>query len=256
MSADYDKIFEGLPSDLLLASYELIQRIKKQVLRSDPAPDDDYVVANGLLEAFYEANDWKVPSRLSTTGYSPADESADKLIARSRSIPRLQYEGYVSQIMANYREVNKQKAKAALNGAIAKEPGYAILTGEEKKEIHVHIERIRTLIDGSGLDDRKKNALLDRLTELAAEVNRNGTRTDRFFAFFSEFGFSVSQFTNNAKPAIEEVKAILRIVYHARARHDGIKLPPGDDIPLLPDPDTIDTDVSPEAASGTDDTGT
>jgi hypothetical protein len=79
--------------------------------------------------------------------------------------------------------------------------------------------------------------LLAQLNGLAAEVNRNGTRTDRFFAFVSELGFCISQFAENAKPAISEAKSILKIIAHARARHDGIKLPPGEDVRLLPEPD-------------------
>jgi hypothetical protein len=66
--------------------------------------------------------------------------------------------------------------------------------------------------------------------------NRNGTRTDRFFAFASELGFSIGQFTKDAKPAIDELKDMLKIVSKARARHEGLKLPAGDEILLLPEP--------------------
>jgi hypothetical protein len=157
---------------------------------------------------------------------------------KSRARHKLQFEAYVAEIMGNYRSVMKQKAKAALDGEIAQAPGYAVLDGDEKKEIHDHIAKIRSIIEGSSLDDRKKNSLLGRLNDLAREVDRNGTRTDRFFAFAGELSFYIGQFAKNAKPAIDETKAILRIIWRARERHDGTKLARPDDVLLLPEPET------------------
>jgi hypothetical protein len=73
------------------------------------------------------------------------------------------FEAYISEIMTNHRFVTKQKAKIALEGNIARAPGYAVLESEEKKEIHEHIAKIRSIIENSGLEDGKRNSLLDRL---------------------------------------------------------------------------------------------
>src|SRR6266508_4540794 len=145
MAVDVDQLFRDLPADPLLASYELVQRINKQVLPSKPT-DDDYTVACGILEAFYEANAWQIPARINPGGYTGSD-SAEDIARKTRAFQRLQYEAYLSQIMANYREVAKKKAKAALDGALAKAPGYAVLNADEKKEIHSHIETIRSIIE-------------------------------------------------------------------------------------------------------------
>jgi hypothetical protein len=235
-----DKIFEGLSSDPHLASYELLQRLEKTLVKGSPTASQ-YTEACGILEAFYDAQGWKVPSQLSPSGYQgtdPIEGTASLLRAR----PRLQYEAFVGQIMQNYRHVTKTKATATLNAQLAGAPGYATLEPEEKAELHGHLERIRGIVEASSLDDRKKNSLFERINELAKEIDRNGTRTDRFFAFAGELSFYVGQFAKNAKPAIEEAKSILRIIWRARERSDGTKLPRPDDVLLLPEPEQ-----SPEA---------
>jgi hypothetical protein len=232
---DPEKLFADLPSDPYSASYELLLRINN-FLRSKTAPTDaDYTIVNGFIEAFYESHSWKVPNKPSI-GSSTAD-NADEIAKKLRAGQRLQFEAFSDQIMNNFKVVNKRAAKATLDAALASAPGYAILTADEKQAVQKHLEKIRSIIEESGLDDRKKNALFDRLSDLESEVNRNGTRTDRFFAFTSELGFALGLFAKNAKPAIEETKAMMKIVVNARARHDGIKLPPGDDILLLPEPE-------------------
>ncbi|MCC8954112.1 hypothetical protein H8B02_11760 [Bradyrhizobium sp. Pear77] len=234
MTIDPEKIFIDLPTDPLFASYELLQRIEKDIGKGKPS-EADYSAACGYLEAFYETNNWKPPERLGAGGYSGSD-TPDEISRKTRAIPRLQYEAYANQIMLNHRAVMKAKGKEVLDAATAKTIGYAVLEPDEKTAILAHIEKIRTLVEASGLDDRKKNNLFSRLAALTSEVNRNGTRTDRFFAFASELGFSIGQFTKDAKPAIDETKAILKIVTKARSRHEGLKLPEGDVVLSLPEP--------------------
>lgn len=230
-----ENIFEGLSSDPHSASYELLQRLEKTVIRGSPTASQ-YSEACGILEAFYDAQGWKMPSPLNPSGYQgsdPIEGTASLLRAR----PRLQFEALVGQIMQNHRHVTKTKAAAVLNAQVAGAPGYATLEPGEKKELHEHLEKIRTIIESSSLDDRKKNSLFERINELAKEIDRNGTRTDRFFAFAGELSFYIGQFAKNAKPAIEEAKSILKIIWRARERSDGTKLPRPDDVLLLPEPE-------------------
>jgi hypothetical protein len=243
MAINADEIFKDLSQDPHMASYELLSRIRATVLTNGEG--SAYVEACGLLEAFYEAQNWKVPSPLSLSGFGfglvavPGKaESVEGAIEKSRAEHKLQYEAFAAQIMNNYQAVVKKKAKASMDGAIAEAPGYAVLEGEEKKEIHRHLSKIRSIIESSSLDDRKKNSLFERLSDLAREVDRNGTRTDRFFAFAGELGFYIGQLAENAKPAIEQAKSILKIIWRARERHDGTKLPRPDDALLLPEPET------------------
>jgi hypothetical protein len=238
MAIDPEKIFVELPTDPLMASYDLLQRLERDLAKGKPS-DADFSTACGFLEAFYESQNWKPPERLNQGGYGGSD-TLDDITRKNRSIPRLQYEAYATQIMLNHRAVMKAKGKEVLDAATAKTIGYAVLEPDEKTEIHQHIEKIRTLVDASGLDDKKKNNLFNRLADLTLEVNRNGTRTDRFFAFASELGFSIGLFAKDAKPAIDETKAILKIVTKARGRHEGLKLPDGDVVLSLPEPSVSD----------------
>jgi len=114
--------------------------------------------------------------------------------------------------------------------------GVAKLTADEKDEIHIHLDAIRKIIEESELSVRKKNALFGRLNGLAQEVDREGTRTDRFFAFAADAAFVLGDLANKAEPLLKEVKDILKIVTHARAKNEGIALPEGEELLKLPFP--------------------
>jgi hypothetical protein len=115
--------------------------------------------------------------------------------------------------------------------------GLARLNAEEKKKILDGLEKIRVVIEKSGLAERKRNALFERLADLISEVNTHGTRTDRFFAFAGDVAFVLGDMTVKAKPLLDEVKEVLRIISRSRARQEGISLPPGDEVFRLPSPD-------------------
>jgi hypothetical protein len=242
-----DEFFEGLSEDAHTASYELLKRVEKQFI-SRSADEASYSAACGILEAFYELNSWKVPSRVSANSFAlggmQKPESIDEAIEKTRATWRLQYEGYRNQIMGNRSDAVKRAAKASMAAVSAGVFGYTVLSKEEKESIHSHLEKIRKIIEDSKLEDRKKNALLDALANLARDVNRNGTRTDRFFAFASELGFCLGDFAKKAKPLFDEVKAILKIVTRARARDENIQLPSNGEILTLPEPDQNSSGVA------------
>jgi hypothetical protein len=115
--------------------------------------------------------------------------------------------------------------------------GVAHLNEQEKIKIHSHIEKIRRLVSESDLSERKKNALFERLNALSLEVDQYGTRTDRFFAFMGDAAFCLGDMTKKAAPFIEEVKNVIKIVSRARARQEGVSLPPGDEPLSIPAPE-------------------
>jgi len=112
--------------------------------------------------------------------------------------------------------------------------GYAFLSTCEKSSIHIHIQNIRIIINESNIFIRKKRALLDRLSRLAEEVDKDGTRTDMFFAFPADRGLVSGEMAENAKPALKEFKEVLQIVYKRRAESEGVQLPPPDEFPMFP----------------------
>lgn len=239
MESTSDTLFEGLSKDPHVASFELLQRVQKQILKAHPS-EVEYSEACGVLEAFYEANGWKIPDRVIPAGGAliamGKDETVEAAVQKTRAYWHLQFEGYHSQIMVNHKLATKRAAKEALEAATAKTFGYAVLDPEEKTQLHEHIEKIRSIIENSKLDDGKKNSLFQHLSALILEVNRNGSRTDRFFAFATEVGFCLGDFGKNAKPLFEEVSSLIRVVTGARARREGIQLPPGGEILSLPRP--------------------
>ncbi|WP_157235044.1 hypothetical protein [Methylosinus sp. LW4] len=117
--------------------------------------------------------------------------------------------------------------------------GIATLNANEKQKIQEHIRKIRLLIHESDLDIRKKNALLDRLNALSSEVDQYGTRTDRFFAFMGDIAFVAGDMAKKAKPLVDEVKDMMKIISRSRARQEGVSLPPGDEAILLPPPENV-----------------
>jgi uncharacterized protein YicC (UPF0701 family) len=112
--------------------------------------------------------------------------------------------------------------------------GLARLTADEKAKIHAHIKVIRKTIEDSELADRKKNALFERLNSLAEEVDLHGTKTDRFFMFLGDAAFVIGEMGKKAKPFLDEVRSMIKVVSRARARQEGISLPPGDEPLMLP----------------------
>lgn len=114
--------------------------------------------------------------------------------------------------------------------------GVATLSGEEKTSLHEHLENIRRIIQNSPVPDKKKNALFHRLQALRSEVDAIGTKTDRFFAFAGDAAFVLGDMAEKAKPFLDEVKEILKIVRGSRARTEQVQLPQ-DETLNLPSPD-------------------
>ena len=112
--------------------------------------------------------------------------------------------------------------------------GYAFFSPEEKVHIHRSLDAVREAIDQSRLPSRKKNALYRKLANLSLEVDKDGTLTDSFFAFGIDVSMVAAEMEENARPAIEQMKDILRIVFRRRAECEGASLPSPSDIPLLP----------------------
>lgn len=240
---DYSDLYAGLSEEPFTASFELVTRVEKKILRGHPS-EVEYSAACGILEAFWESNSWRIPEPVSTRSASNVlgtiAETSDQAVERLRQRFRFQFEAYRNQALSNRLAATKASAVESLDAAVADKPGYALLTPEEKKEIHGHLEGIRSIIEASDLDDRKKNSLFSYIDSLSREVNRNGTRTDRFFAFTSELGFYLGEFTKNAKPLFDEAKEVLKIVTRARARNEQLQLPPNGEVLSLPEPNSAE----------------
>jgi hypothetical protein len=114
--------------------------------------------------------------------------------------------------------------------------GFARLSSAERAEIHNHLQKIRDVIESSNIDHRKKNALLDRLNALSHEVDKAGTKMDGFVAVWVDLWFAFGAGAAAAKPAFDELKDVLKILYQSRAKEEQTSLPTPQDQLQLPAP--------------------
>lgn len=231
---DLEKVLVGLPDDAGEALFVLNSRLERQL---DLTGDDEisYMQACAVLSAYYAENGLKAPKALSYTDYFPTAVLPGNKIGEANSVWRRRYLGYREDILSLKYKAQQKTASLALRKKEG-EFGYAILTPEGKQEIHASLDAIRKIVAESDLDDRKKNAINQRLSALAAEVDRNGTQTDRFFAFMIDLGYASGEMAKRGKPALDEARKILDIVMRSRAKNEGVQLPPPENFPQLPGP--------------------
>ena len=218
------ELLKGLPENPIDALGTILERGAEKNERSDVSATDFKTVVV-VIEAAIKRFDlsYGLPSKLENEGWATKYNY---------------YKSLIRNLMHDHEtELLENTANAELDRIIAErdgEPGFAILTSDEKSAIMQRIETIRKLIDTSGLLVRKKNTLFNKLTDLANEVMRDGTRTDALFTFLGELALTAGIMTKNAKPAIDEAKEITRIIVGSRATREGISLPSPEKILRLP----------------------
>jgi hypothetical protein len=216
----------NLPADPGLAIVEFARRVEKALKTHKVWTDDDLLATLLFFEKFFGQ------FKLGTVVNFATDMAlrrrvefyTNRIKAQRATILSKSVEAEVDELLQTYVDMREENTF-----------GLAKLNAEEKKKILSHLEKIRTIIEASTLPDRKKNALFERLARLVREVNLHGTMTDRFFAFAGDLGFVLGDMTKKAKPLLDEIKEVLRIVGRSRARQEGVSLPSGDDVLRLPD---------------------
>jgi hypothetical protein len=218
---------EDLPSNGKAALVEVADRLK--ALDSSNWTDHEFVLATSLLRQMatkYGVNIQNIPNDTKPDkGYHYA---RDLIINTRGAILVEAYAANANELIEYYE-----------SGSADQNFGFAKLTSEEKKDIHSHLAKVRQLIETSNIIARKKNKLFAKLNSLVAEIDRLGTRTDAFFSFLGDLAFVAGDMAEKAKPAIDEVKDIMRIIMRSRAAAEGVSLPKPEDFPQLPPPNTI-----------------
>ena len=203
----------NLPDDPELALSVLDDKLRK-IVGEDPSDPtrEEYV---RLIEAFVETNEINidlpgVPSVI----YEDFNES---------------YLNFIT-VIDNFKNRKRfSEIKRIKEGSISS----VQLEGSEKALLHQHISKIREIIEDSGVFTRKKNASLTKLNALAVEIDRAGTKTDMFLGLYLDACLALGQGAEYAKPFLEEVKSVLRIIASAKARNEGVALPPATEVPLI-----------------------
>ncbi len=116
--------------------------------------------------------------------------------------------------------------------------GFAVLNKDEKNSIMNKLNEIKNIIVSSNVKENKKSSLIRKISNLEIEVNSDKTSTEQFFGFLTDLAFVAGEMANNAQPAIDEFKDILRIVMRSRAKNEG--LPSPDHWPQLPGPEEFE----------------
>lgn len=209
-----------------------------------PNPDD------ALITLADRASDWLAqPAESGDEINAPyIEQILERFVSRYRpeirdmmdlDAPR-DIKAYVAAIVrySGVREVDRLLDDYEKVVADAESFGIASLNSAEKHSLHEHLENVRKIIQSSPLPTRKKNALFHRLEALRAEVDSIGTRTDRFFALAGDVAFVLGDMAEKAKPLIDEVKDILKIIRGSRARTENVELPREETIGL-PSPDDV-----------------
>lgn len=215
------------PRAIVVFADKVVKKVTKTIPDKRPGTTDDYAAISSFILKFcskYNIDvDLTVASNLSV--YEHMNQMVQKIVAKRHEILSTVIDTEIDRFILQY------------DSKLGETFGVAKLTADEKKRIHAHLDKIRSLIESSDLPERKRNALFDRLNQLAREVDSVGTGTDRFFSFMGDLGINLGEFGKNAKPLFDEARGMIQSISRARARQEGVSLPPGDEPLMLPNPD-------------------
>lgn len=108
--------------------------------------------------------------------------------------------------------------------------GYAILTAEEKKSCHQHLNDLRETIDRSSLDTEKKNAILSRINQLKSEIDKDITPVEGFSALIGDILIACPGLAQKAGHAANSVRRLIQTVLGRSAADQGVNLGAADDL--------------------------
>ena len=102
--------------------------------------------------------------------------------------------------------------------------GIVVFDAGARESIHKLIDAIRTKLNGLKIPEAKREALFNKLNAFAAEIDRNRTRTEAFFAFAVETARAARQVNDELKPIQQTIDRVLDWI--EKARNISQALPP------------------------------
>lgn len=108
-------------------------------------------------------------------------------------------------------------------------------TDGDLTKIQSLIDQLRKNIQLSGLQDKHKQRLLARLEAMQSELHKRMSNFDRFYAFVGDAGATLGQFGKDAKPFVDLIRDIMRIVNSTQSQAH--QLESDYENPLIPLPD-------------------
>ena len=102
-----------------------------------------------------------------------------------------------------------------------------ILDAAARSAIHTLIEKIREKLNDLQLPESKRDALFNKLNSFAAEIDRNRTRTEGFYAFAVDVARTARKINDELKPLQETIDRVFGWLDKASKWKDA--LPPWSD---------------------------
>ena len=106
---------------------------------------------------------------------------------------------------------------------------------QDFKRIQDNLNVLRTLIAESKLfEEEHKARLLSRVEKLQRELHKRVSDLDRFWGLVGDAGVALGKFGKDAKPIVDRIREIAKIVWRAQSAAEQLPGPPTD-LPLLQD---------------------
>ncbi len=91
-----------------------------------------------------------------------------------------------------------------------------VLDANARQTIHALINAIKEKLNGLSLSENKRESLFGKLNAFAAEVDRNRTRPESFFAFAVEMARTSREVNDEIKPILQSIDRIVDWIEKAK----------------------------------------
>ncbi|MBI5325836.1 MAG: hypothetical protein HZB41_11295 [Ignavibacteriae bacterium] len=220
-----NEFFNDLPDDTIESCKILIEYFKNNKYDKYHSlySYNFYLEAFAILEIFIKANE------IFKTSIPIIEEIREE--STNVDIINTFYEDIKNELKNIESENSYEEMKSM---AITKFEGlfsYKFTDGDLKR-IQELINELRDLITESQLFDFKhKQRLLNKLEKLQKELHKKMSSIDHFWSLLGDAGIAIGKFGNDAKPFVERIDEITRIIWRTQAQAE--ELPSGFSFPLL-----------------------
>jgi hypothetical protein len=220
------RLVSGLPQDAYAALFEFGNRLRFELQSVDNG--ELYEIIHRAMLAFIKLSNARIELQVEIPNGIPNKSGEIEWVINWINSLRVQHTASleaseVLEIMSIENQIHNRDTF-----------GIAVLSDSDKSSAREHLEKARDHVLESALNDRKKNAIVERIIDALRELDTVGTRTDRFFVLMGDAAFALGEMAEKAKPFTQEIKDVLKIVFRRREDTEGVRLPRGEDQILLP----------------------
>lgn len=206
-----DQLFENLPTDPEQAFLYLEKYFRAEC-------DENIVRLNRAQEPEHSA----YVTYLTKMNAAIAELGLEsELSFRLPSVQDIDYETYQNVLNNINNYLTRLKIRHGL-----RVQGYSVrFDTVTRQKIRHHLTQIRGIVDILEVNQRKKEALLKKISALELEVDRDRTRFDTFGAFIIDAAEVLGDAADKAEPARKWVDSISRLFWGAKNEEETKQLP-------------------------------